>query len=62
MDTEVYHFEVYGFYSGCVCVHVSVYLSILKSSKRFISTPHDYHMIAYRQSDVKFEFSDRSLE
>ena len=45
-----------------VCVHVSVYLSILKSSKRFISTPHDYHMIAYRQSDVKFEFSDRSLE
>ena len=37
MDTEVYHFEVYGFYSGYVCVYVC--LSALSRPKD-LSTPH----------------------
>jgi len=31
-------------------------------SNRFIKEPHDYHMIAYRMSDVKFDFSNKSIE
>ncbi|XP_065897950.1 ADAM 17-like protease isoform X2 [Dysidea avara] len=56
----VAHISEVGMFTGMVTTSDEVYH--IEPSHRFIKEPHNYHMIAYRLSDVKFDISNKSID
>ncbi|XP_065897952.1 ADAM 17-like protease isoform X2 [Dysidea avara] len=59
-SSVVAHISEVGVFTGMVTTSDEVYH--IEPSHKFIKEPHNYHMIAYRLSDVKFDFSNKSID